>query len=298
MSRQHVKYLIKAAVAHVSPRLIAAWRYRRVAGRWPRLEAPRDLNEQILRLMLKGPNDRWTELTDKYRVRAYVASRGLADMLVPLLGHWDDPDDIDFDRLTAPYVLKSNNSTGEVEFVDVPARVDARTLRSRLRQMMVPRFAYVTAERHYLGIKPLILAERMLDPTDQQFPSTSLIDYKVLCIAGVPSLIIVYYDRDRSGGSVKVAFKTVDWQDIPDMHRPGAYYRRGHVDTPAPAQLGRLLEAAARLAEGFPLVRVDFYIVGGKIYFSEMAFTPSGGAIDYFSAASLERLGRLVPPPL
>ena len=33
----------------------------------------------------------------------------------------------------------------------------------------------------------------------------------------------------------------------------------------------------SKLAQGHPQVRVDFYIVGGKIYFGEMTFTSEGG---------------------
>ena len=35
-----------------------------------------------------------------------------------------------------------------------------------------------------------------------------------------------------------------------------------------------MLEAASILSKGFPFVRVDFYIVGEKVYFGEMTFTP------------------------
>ena len=36
-------------------------------------------------------------------------------------------------------------------------------------------------------------------------------------------------------------------------------------------------ECAERLSKGFPFVRVDLYIVGKKIYFGELTFTPSAG---------------------
>ena len=62
---------------------------------------PQDLNEKINWLKLHADPFEWAMLADKYRVREYVKSRGLKDILVPLYGHWDTADDMinDFDQL-------------------------------------------------------------------------------------------------------------------------------------------------------------------------------------------------------
>ena len=38
---------------------------------------------------------------------------------------------------------------------------------------------------------------------------------------------------------------------------------------------------AEEIAKPFPFVRVDFYNVNGKIYFSEMTFTPAKGTLIF-----------------
>ena len=43
-----------------------------------------------------------------------------------------------------------------------------------------------------------------------------------------------------------------------------------------------MLEMAEKLAAPFPLVRVDFYDVDGKLYVGELTFSPGGGFNTYY----------------
>lgn len=44
-----------------------------------------------------------------------------------------------------------------------------------------------------------------------------------------------------------------------------------------PAVINELLACAEKLASPFSFVRVDFFIIGQKIIFGEMTFTPTSG---------------------
>lgn len=44
-----------------------------------------------------------------------------------------------------------------------------------------------------------------------------------------------------------------------------------------PECIDKAFEIAEELSKEFPFVRVDLYIVGEKIYFGELTFTPAGG---------------------
>jgi len=48
------------------------------------------------------------------------------------------------------------------------------------------------------------------------------------------------------------------------------------------------------LAKPFPVVRVDVYNVGGKIYFGEMTFTSLGGLMDYYTEEFQQLAGDLI----
>ena len=72
---------------------------------------PRNLYEFIAASALKnGNNEMWIKLADKYAVRDYVKETIGEEYLIPLLGKWNSPDEIDFDALPDKFVLKTNNS--------------------------------------------------------------------------------------------------------------------------------------------------------------------------------------------
>lgn len=75
------------------------------------LKNPKTFNEKIQWLKLHDyPNNQLViNGADKYKVRDYVEKKGLGDILVPLLGHWDRPEDIDWEKLPDKFVLKCNH---------------------------------------------------------------------------------------------------------------------------------------------------------------------------------------------
>ena len=44
-----------------------------------------------------------------------------------------------------------------------------------------------------------------------------------------------------------------------------------------PEKLDEMLKLAKKLSKGIPFLRIDFYFVNGKIYFSELTFYPASG---------------------
>ena len=54
-----------------------------------------------------------------------------------------------------------------------------------------------------------------------------------------------------------------------------------------------MLQAAAILSEGWPEVRVDFYVVDGKLYFGEMTMTAASGNNYFYTPEFNLMLGKL-----
>jgi hypothetical protein len=59
-----------------------------------------------------------------------------------------------------------------------------------------------------------------------------------------------------------------------------------------PEHLDKMITLARTLSSPFEFVRIDFYYVGGIIYFSEFTFTPAGGK-KFFSTIDEERFGSM-----
>jgi len=49
-----------------------------------------------------------------------------------------------------------------------------------------------------------------------------------------------------------------------------------------PEEIDTMIELAEKLSDGIPFVRVDFYLVDGKVYVGELTFTPGGGSDPFY----------------
>ena len=49
---------------------------------------------------------------DKLIVKKYVQKKITGEIVIPTLGSWEDPNQINFDNLKKPFILKSNHGSG------------------------------------------------------------------------------------------------------------------------------------------------------------------------------------------
>ena len=87
-------------------------KYKNVFGSELDLENPKTFNEKLQWLKLHNRKPEYTVMVDKYKVREYIAQMLGEEYLIPLLGVWDDPEDIDFNALPNQFVLKCNHNSG------------------------------------------------------------------------------------------------------------------------------------------------------------------------------------------
>ena len=71
-------------------------KYRACIKKDPNIDNPRTFNEKLQWLKLYNRKPEYTMMVDKYAVRKYIADTIGDKYLIPLLGVWDNPDDIDF----------------------------------------------------------------------------------------------------------------------------------------------------------------------------------------------------------
>lgn len=250
---------------------------------------PTDLNEKINWLKFYSDTSDWTRLADKYRVREFVKERDLGQILIPLLGVWDKPSEIDYESLPNSFVLKTNNGAGSVVLIKNKSHLDVDKTNEKLNRWMKQRFGINSAEPHYLGIPPKIIAESLL-VNDCDY-SSSVVDYKVWCFDGDPFATWCCYNR-------KSFTADTEWHDINWVFRPewsvfDDHYRNGGGRVPKPLCYDRLLDVASVLSKGFPQVRVDLYIVNNNVYFGEMTFTSASGHNNFYSKEVLRIMGDL-----
>ena len=272
-----------------NPQKLCSIRFRKCFGRDLNWDNPLDINEKINWLKFNSDTSLWTTFADKYLVRQYVEEKGFGDNLVKLYGRWSDANDINWDSLPSSFVMKLNNGSGDALICNNKNELDHKKVVKYFNRRIKKGFGYSTAEPHYRGMIPCIIAEELLDVTRQPIKSCSLIDYKIWCFNGKPECVWACYDRTKT--SVKVATYDLEWNCHPEYSVYIGHYQKADILIPKPKALDKMLYMAAMLSQGFPQVRVDLYEVDNKPYFGEMTFTSNMGLMDFYTQDYLNYLG-------
>ncbi len=243
------------------------------------LEEPRSFNEKIQWLKLNDRDPRYCVMVDKYRVREYVSSRIGPEYLIPLLGVWDDPKDIDFEKLPRAFVLKCNHNSGKGMYICRDrSKINRNKVIRDLQNGLSEDYYKKGREWPYRDVPRKIICEQFmteygpLKDVETDRGDSELRDYKLMCFNGKVKCTLICEDRFSKNG-LHLSFYDTDWEEMPF----GRATPRIPTKVPRPVHYDTMLELAEVLADGIPFVRVDFYEAGGKIYFGELTFYPGGG---------------------
>lgn len=280
-------------LGHYFPeKLLKDW-YKAIFHEDINLDAPRNICEKICWMKLHADTSLWTRCADKYAVRKYVEERGLGSTLNELYGVYEDATEINFDLLPEQFVLKTNNGGGGNNVIIVQSKptLNIKGTANQLNGWLKHKIGYRWVEPHYRGIKPLVIAEKYLQPEAEE---SSLLDYKFYCFDG--RVHSVFFCSDRSfGESVHYSTYDLDWHYQPE--KTISKYRTDKIYA-KPRSLDKMIEYSSILSKGIPFVRVDWYEIDGEPVFGEMTFTPGGGFLQFHSMDYLIELGdQLILPP-
>lgn len=297
---QNIMHIIDNFIRHClsfSQKQVLNYLFLRSYGILPAWNHPRDLNEWIAKLALNYKDENWSFYADKYRVRKYIKDCGMQDILVKLYGVWENPSDIQLENMPESFVLKTNNGCGDITIINNKRLISSTEwtrIISNYNKILNKSYGKTTGEFHYSDISPMIIAEELLDKDKQGIKSSSLIDYKLWFINDEFQACMTIFDRSKSGAYSILYDK--NWEKCDGFIGYGHIFE-GKVDIPKPKNWESMLELGKILAKPFKIVRVDFYEVGGKIYFGELTFTSAGCRMKYFSKSFLKELGEKVYEP-
>lgn len=242
-------------------------------GRKLNLKNPERFTEKLQWYKLYYHNPLMNQCVDKYKVREFIADKGLQDILVPLYGHYADIEQIKFDSLPDQFVIKTTNGGGglNVAIVTDKEKFFVSEDKTKLKAQL---FLANSGGREwaYYGLEPGIIVEELLINNDN--PAAGVNDYKIFCFNGKAECIVV--DVDRYIGH-KRNFYDAQWNNLHVVSDCEAIDR----EVPMPENFEKMKQIAEKLSEEFPFVRVDLYNINGKIYFGELTFYPWSGYVQY-----------------
>ena len=282
--------LLKVYGGWIPDKQCVEWEYFFANHRKLHLDNPVRFNEKLQWLKLYYHKPEFTVMVDKVKAKDYVAEKIGSQYIIPTLGVWEDPDDIDFDKLPDQFVLKCNHGSGENVICKDKSQLDTEKVRKQMRKWLKRSFYKLAREWAYKDVPRRILAEKYM--TDES--GTELKDYKVFNFNGEPEIIQVDFDRFIEH---KRNMYGKDWKRI-EMELEFPSDKNKVI--PRPESLEEMLNLARKLSEGLPHVRTDFYCINGKLYFGELTLYHGAGYEKFRPDEWDKRLGDLMilPPPI
>lgn len=259
-------------------------KYKQCMGCSLNLSNPKTFNEKLQWLKLHDRKPEYTMMVDKYAVRKYIADTIGEEYLIPLLGVWDNPDDIDFDALPNQFVLKCNHNSGlGMCICKDKNKLDIEKVKAGLRKGLAQDYYLTGREWPYKDVPRKIVCEKYM--TDSR--TNDLYDYKFFCFGGEVKCFKVDYDRfiehhanyfDKNGNILPFGEA-----DLPPIYDKNIKMTKS---------LEKMCELAEKLTAGKPFLRADFYDVEGNIYFGELTFYPASGMGKFTDDSWDECLGK------
>lgn len=249
---------------------------------------PRTFNEKLQWLKLYDRRDEYTTMVDKVEAKKWVAERIGEQYVIPTLGVWERPEDIDFDALPDKFVMKTNHDSGQVCICTDKSKLDREKVRREMAASLRRDYYLTGREWPYKNVRRRILAEQYLECGS----SSDLVDYKFFCFGGEPRFIQVIQNRRTR--------ETIDFFDLEWRHQEFvglSVSSRAEQMPEAPETLAEMIAVARAVAVRNPFSRIDLYEVNGKVYFGEITFYPAGGFGRFQPEAYNEIIGEMISLP-
>ena len=267
--------------------------YRAQMGKHLHLNNPQTFNEKLQWLKLHDRRPEYTVMVDKHLAKQYVAEKIGSQYIIPTLGVWDSPDDIDFAALPDRFVLKCNHNSGTGMYIcKDKGKMDVEQVKADLRKGISEDFYLHGREWPYKDVPRKIIAEKYMEDN----PGEDLRDYKFFCFDGKPVYCQVISNRSTNE---TIDFFDMDWnhQEFTGLARPHHPFSNNPIPIPIPSRFAEMKQAAEALAKESRFLRVDFYEVKGDMYFGELTFYPASGFGEFSPDKYNLLLGNLLTLP-
>lgn len=242
-------------------------------GKRLKLKNPQSFNEKLQWLKLHDRRPEYVTMVDKIAMKDYIINAVGSKYVIPTLGVWDKPEDIDWDSLPKQFVIKWNHDSGSIVICKDKSSFDRVAAIKKLSYGAKVNGFWYGREWPYKGVKPKLLAE----PYMEDSKTHELRDYKVFTFNGSVKLILIASDRQKKGESVKFDYFDTEGNHLDIVN--------DHPQAPQPPELpscfSQMIDIAQKLSQGFPHLRVDFYEVDEAIYIGELTLYHGSGLMSF-----------------
>lgn len=276
--------------------------YRFKMGHRLDLKNPKTFTEKLQWLKLYNRKPECTTMVDKYAVKEYVANIIGEEYIIPTLGVWDKPEDIEWESLPQQFVLKTTHGGGGGGVLICKDKVsfNKEEAIAKLNQSLKSDIYREYREWPYKNVSKRVIAEKLMRPKNSP-ALTALTDYKFFCFNGEPKYCQVIRDRHSKE---TIDFYDMDWkhQEFVGLNSAGGrnhalQFTNGQTSVAKPKHLDKMIDICRQLAKDESFVRVDLYVIDEKKYFGELTLYPASGLGIFTPEEWNGRLGDLLTLP-
>jgi len=253
------------------------FQFRRKMGYWPDVSTPARYNEKLLWRKLFDHNPRFTRLSNRAAAQEYLVEKaGHRMSFAPRIWMGDDIQTMPDEVFEAPTVLKALHGSGWNVFIE-DDQVERNDIRQLAENWLARRYGKAHHEWAYFGVKPGLIAEKMLVNDD----GSPLIEYKFHACNGKVLMCFVMTNPkragarhaifDRNGNRLAARAAVVYEKDedvLPsDFELPGSYFDAR--------------ECVENASQGIDYARYDIMSVDAGIFAGEVTIYCCGGYATY-----------------
>lgn len=262
--------------------------YYVMLGRIPNIDNPSLYTEKLQWLKLYDHNPLYTKIVDKFEVKNIISSIIGEQYIIPTLGIWNSPEEVNIDTLPNQFVLKTTFGGGGDGIVICrdKTKLNREKALAKLKKSFNTNPYLRAREWPYKDVPHRIIAEQYLEDD-----SGELRDYKFYCFGGEPHVVMIASNRFTNH---YFNYFDMDFNILPITSAMGTH---SNAIINKPMSFNEMKEVATKLSKGFTHVRVDLYSCQGKVYFGELTLYDSSGFDDLSSEEWNQRFGDWISLP-
>ena len=255
--------------------------YHKFYGKSLNLKNPQLLSEKIqyLKLFDYPKNSLVIKAADKYTIRDYLESKSFEKYEMPFIEIYNNPKEMNFEKLPQKFVLKKTNASGLNLIVKDKSKTSNKKLKKLMKKWLVSDYGDLSAEYHYYKKKNAIICEPFIEELGNE--------YRMFMVGGKLAFVqvIIWYWNEKKDKAKE--------DDMIEGHRK---HSRVHLDRqwkviwkdedvvkteiPKPHFFNEMERVSSIISKDFPVVRIDFNEVNDDIKITELTFTPASGFLE------------------
>ena len=283
---------LKYILAILPPKISIQLRYYYKFHKFVNFKLPKTFTEKIQWLKLYNYRPEYTKMVDKYAVKEYVSKIIGKEYIIPTLGVWDKPEDIEWDKLPDKFVLKTTHAgggTGVIICSDAKTFNRAEAIKKLTESLKIDTYS-ISKERPYKNVPRRIIAEQFLESTPK---AKDIPDYKFFCFNGKVKFFKVDFGRftEHHANYYSPIGELLEFGEV--GLEPNPNYK-----IELPHNLHKMISIAETLSKNEPFIRVDLYSIKDTIYFGELTFYPASGMGAFTDEKSDYMIGDMLELPV